>query len=121
MAIMQAHRLITAGHSAASRSEARWAAHVEAHRLFVALLLAREQTAQAARFMAFSQSLRTIAARQVEAGESSPIILLVADADLAQTREAVIAARQLTHDLQLQLAASIGWPDATTLQVRGAP
>lgn len=104
----------------AAVDEVRWQVHVEAHRLFVDLLLVRERRAQAERFVAFSQSLRDIAARQVEAGESSPVILLVADADLAQTREALVEAEQLQVALRTRLAAVIGWPDAPLPPIEGA-
>lgn len=104
----------------AAVDEVRWQVHVEAHRLFVDLLLVRERRAQAERFVAFSQSLRDIAARQVEAGESSPVILLVADADLAQTREALVEAEQLQVALRTRLAAVIGWPETALPPIEGA-
>ena len=89
------------------------------HRLFVELLLVRERLSQAERFVAFSQSMRDIAARQVDAGESSPLILLVADADLAHTHEALIAARLLDDSLRTRLAGIVGWPDAMLCGVEG--
>jgi cobalt-zinc-cadmium efflux system outer membrane protein len=94
----------------AAVNEIRWSVHVEVHRLFVGLLLVRERMAQAESFVAFSQAMRDTAARQVEAGESSPLILLVADADLAQTRETVISVRQAHRALQAHLEGVIGWP-----------
>jgi len=106
--------------SEAAVNEVRWSVHVEVHRLFVDILLVRERLEQAERFVAFAQSMRDIAARQVEAGESSPLILLVADADLAQTREAVIEARQAGESLEARLAAVIGWPEATLPDVQGS-
>ena len=105
--------------SEAAVNEVRWSVHVEVHRLFVDILLVRERLAQAERFVAFAQSMRDIAARQVEAGESSPLILLVADADLAQTREAVIEAQQAGDSLTARLAAVVGWPEATLPDVHG--
>jgi len=106
--------------SEAAVNEVRWSVHIEVHRLFVDILLVRERLEQAERFVAFAQSMRDIAARQVEAGESSPLILLVADADLAQTREAVIEARQAGESLEARLAAVIGWPEATLPDVQGS-
>ncbi len=90
----------------------RWTVHVETHRLVVDLLLARERVAQAEKFVAFAEKMRAIATRQIEAGESSPLVALVADVDLARTRETVIAARQVQAALGARLAAVIGWPDA---------
>lgn len=90
--------------------EVRWSTHVEVHRLFVGLLLVRERVSQAQRFVTFAESMRRIAARQIEAGESSPLILLVADADLAQTRASLLSAEQIGQALEARLAAVIGWP-----------
>ncbi len=103
----------------ATVNEVRWSVHVEAHRLFVDLLLVRERIAQAEQFVVFAESMRNIAARQIEAGESAPLILFVADADLAQTRTAVIQARQLEAALQTRLAAIIGWTHDSLPQVEG--
>ncbi len=89
---------------------ARWAVHVEVHRLFVDLLLAAQRVEQTEQFVAFSQSLRDIAARQVEAGESSPMVLLVADADLAASREGLLDALALQRTYRARLAGVIGWP-----------
>ena len=105
--------------SEASVNEVRWSVHVEVHRLFTNILLVRERLAQAERFVAFAQSMRDIASRQVEAGESSPLILLVADADLAQTREAVIEAQQVGKALEARLAAVVGWSVGTLPNVEG--
>lgn len=100
-------------------NEVRWSVHVEVHRLFVDILLVRERHAQAERFVTFAQSMRDIAARQVDAGESSPLDLLVADADLAQTREAIIQAQQAEDALIARLAAVVGWPQATLPHLQG--
>ena len=100
-------------------NEIRWSVHVEVHRLFVDILLVRERLVQAERFVGFAQSMSDIASRQVEAGESSPLILLVADADLAQTRKAVINTQQAEESLEARLAAVIGWPGGTLPEVQG--
>lgn len=103
----------------AALNEVRWSVHVEVHRLFVDILLVRDRFAQAERFMAFARSMREVASRQVEAGESSPLILLVADADLARTNEALIEARQAGASLDARLAAVIGWPSGAPPRVQG--
>ena len=100
--------------------EARWAVHVQAHALHSELLLAAAQRAQASRFVDFSRSLRDVAARQVEAGESSPLVLLVADADLAQTVGAQLEAAHHERALGTRLAAVIGWPEDALPPVEGA-
>lgn len=114
--------------SVAETNEIRWAIHVEVHRLVVDLLLAREQLLQAERFVAFSRQMLTIATQQVDAGELSPLIVLVAEADVAQATEAVAVARELEESLQNQLASTIGYThaelpriDAVLPPVRPAP
>lgn len=103
----------------AALAEVRWAVHVEVHQLFVKLRLAGERRSQAAQFVASSEASREVARKQVEAGESSPLVLLVADADLAQTRAAVIEAAQLEATLASQLAARLGWTGDAPLRLRG--
>ncbi|MCB9727899.1 MAG: TolC family protein [Deltaproteobacteria bacterium] len=103
----------------AAVDEVRWETHVEVHRLHADLLLAAERRVQAERFIAFSTSLHEVAERQVAAGESSPIIRLVTGADLAETREAGIAAVQTEASLRTRLAALVGWPADTPLALRG--
>ncbi|WP_158542617.1 TolC family protein [Lujinxingia litoralis] len=99
--------------------DVRWEVHVETHRLFVDVLLAEERTQQAEQFVAFARTLRDIASRQVEAGELSPLNLLVAEADLAQTGEVLIEARQGAEALRTQLAAEIGWPTLKLPPIHG--
>lgn len=112
----------------ASLQETRWAVHVEVHRLFASLLLLREQRAQAERFVTFSASLRDLARRKVQAGESSPLTLLVAETDLAQSQEALLEIQRRERSLRAQMVAAMGWPslDLPPLQgelpeVRSAP
>jgi cobalt-zinc-cadmium efflux system outer membrane protein len=100
-------------------NEVRWAVHVEVHRVFVALLVAGERRAQATDFVAFSESLRTTAVLRVEAGESAPLILLVADADLARTQETLSRAEESEAALRTTLAALIGWPSEATPPAQG--
>lgn len=87
----------------------RWTTHVEVHRLFVALLLVAEQRVQAERFIALSKALRHIAARTLAAGEIAPLVLLIADADLARSEALRIEVRRREKAVRARLAAVIGW------------
>lgn len=89
--------------------EARWLVHVQTHQLFTQLLLAQERAAQAARFVAFAKRMTEVASRQVQAGDASPLILLVAQADLAQTNEVMITASLQVQATRSRLATLIGW------------
>ncbi len=93
-----------------SQDEIRWQIHVSVHRMHNELLLLADRRQQAERFVAFSKSLRTIAQGQVKAGETAPLTLLVADADLAQTQNLLIGIRQQEASSQTALRALIGWP-----------
>lgn len=104
---------------AARVEEIRWALHMDVQRLYIETLLVQERRGQAERFEAFSMSLRDIAQKQVEVGESSPMVILVADTDLAQTREVLIEVRRHERALQARLASLIGWPDATLPPLQG--
>ena len=106
-------------HAEALVNETRWAVHVDTHRLFVTLLLLDARRTQAERFVALSESTRDVAHKQVEAGESSPLVLLVADADLAQTRADLIVASSARLEASQQLAALTGWPDDTLPELSG--
>ena len=100
-------------------AEVRWQIHVTVHRLHNELLLMRARREQAERFVQFSETLRRIAKGQVDAGEASPLTLLVADADLAQTRSELIDIAQREASTRTQLSSTIGWPQETRLRVVG--
>lgn len=104
----------------AAVDEVRWRVRIEVRRLFFALLLAQERIAQARRFVAFAESMSTIATRQVDAGESSRLITLVADADVAQTKAALVTAQQAKNLLKVRLVSILGWPTDTLPDVRGS-
>lgn len=96
-----------------------WQLHVEVHRLHNELLLMAERRNQAQRFVVFSESLQKIASGQVKAGESSPLTLLVADADLAQTKSVLLNVLQKEASTKIALAGLVGWPRSKPFHVRG--
>lgn len=99
--------------------EARWLVHVQAHQLFTELLLAQERAAQASRFVEFSKRMTEVAQRQVQAGDASPLILLIAQADLAQTNEVMITASLRVQATRSRLVALIGWPTQQLPKIDG--
>lgn len=100
--------------------EVRWSVHVEVHRIFMSALLVEERLAQAKRFVVFAKSMRNVAASQIEAGESSPVVSLIAEADLARSGEAVIEAERARDSLNARLAAVIGWSGPTLPRLAGS-
>lgn len=103
----------------AELAEARWRVHVEVHRLYVDILLAEERVLQAERFVTHALAVRDVVLKQIEVGEDSPLSLLVAEADLARTREMEVAARQAAESFRVQLATTIGWEEAELPEVHG--
>src|SRR5690606_38686026 len=103
----------------AKLAEARWRVHVEVHSLYVDSLLAEERVIQAERFVAHALAVRDVVLKQIEVGEDSPLSLLVAEADLARTREMEVAARQDAESFRVQLATTIGWEEAELPEVHG--
>ncbi len=91
-------------------NSARWRVHVLIHRLFLELMSVEEQQRQAEVMVDFSQTVSATVRRQVEAGETARMSLLVAESDLAQTREAVIGLKRRHLALRIRLAGLSGWP-----------
>lgn len=92
----------------ASVAAAEWTMHVRVHRLYADVLLADEGHQQAHQFVEFAERMRDVAARQVEAGDESRLVLLVADADLAAARHHEIDALEALRARRADLAAVIG-------------
>lgn len=103
----------------AETDQVRWEVHARVHALFFESLVARERVAAAAEVVRFAEQLRDIAARRVEAGEDAPLTMLVARADLAQAREALVAAREQQASLLTDLAEVAGWPSDRPLRPQG--
>lgn len=95
----------------AAVDEARWQVHTTVHHHYVDLLVNAERRAQAERFVTLAERVAEITRRQVDAGEVSPLALLVAEADVAESREATIAAERARKVHEAALAAAIGWSD----------
>lgn len=100
-------------------NEARWAIHVQTHALYNDLLVNIEQREQARRFLEFAQSLRDIAQRRIDAGESSPLTLFAADADLARAGNEVSRANEDETRIRAEIAAVVGWPSESIPPVTG--
>jgi cobalt-zinc-cadmium efflux system outer membrane protein len=99
--------------------ETRWAVRVEVQRLFARILLMRERVRHAQRFVEFAEAMSRIAGRQVELGESSPLVRLVANVELAQAQAMLVEARQAKRSLRHQLAGVVGWPSPELPEVEG--
>ncbi len=105
-----AHAQALQEQTSASIAEIQWALHVDIHMLSTQLILAQEHKKLIEVFVQFNEQLLRVAQRQVDAGDLSPLLLLVAQTDLAQAQSQVISAQQKIDILQAKLAATAGWP-----------
>jgi cobalt-zinc-cadmium efflux system outer membrane protein len=96
--------------------EVRWVVHRRVHALFHQALVARDRTIAATDFLTFAESLVSIAERRLKAGDISPLGVRVAQGELAQAKQAKIAADGAYRSVQITLAEVAGWP-ATQLPV----
>lgn len=94
--------------------------HVQIHTLFLSVLLARDARATSERVLELTEELLSIADELASAGETAPLTRLVAEAEVAQARQEVIAARQLEQESVLRLARAVGWPEGQRLSPIGA-
>ena len=90
--------------------EMRWLVHQRVHALFHQALVARDRTVAAADLLTFSESLVSIAERRLKAGDISPLGVRVAKGELAQAKQAKVAADGAYRSLLLSLAEVSGWP-----------
>lgn len=90
----------------------RWTVHREIHTAFHAALVARERLDAARVALAFSKRLADIARKRRDAGDISDLDVQVAETELAQVRQAEIAAAGAYTVARLALAELAGWPAA---------
>ncbi len=99
---------------------AHWLVHQQIHSGYRAAIAARRRTEIARRLVTFSSRLVEVAERRVQAGDAAPLILRLAEADVAQARQRAVAALQSYRDACLALAEVSGWPVASPPEPIGA-
>lgn len=99
--------------------ELRWAVHHDVHAAFHVALLARSRLRVAERALQFAERLVAITRQRLEAGEISPLPLRLAEGELAQARQAAIAAKGAYEAARLALAELAGWPPETPPEPAG--
>jgi cobalt-zinc-cadmium efflux system outer membrane protein len=92
--------------------ETRWLVHCEVHASFHRALVMRERARLAGAVATFQESLFHIAERQAAAGQVAPLTLRLAQAEVAQARQASVAAEQDYLAARIELAQLSGWPAA---------
>lgn len=95
---------------AAELDAARWRVHQRVHAAFHAALVARERVRVADRVVQFSEKLVEVAKKRLAAGETSSLPVRLAESDLAEARQARVAAQNAFRAERLDLAEASGWP-----------
>lgn len=94
----------------AELAEVRWLIHQRIHSLFREASVAKARRAAAEQLLQFTERLLSIAQRRLAAGDISPLPVRVAEGQLAQARQAHIAAHSEYRTVRLTLAEVSGWP-----------
>ncbi len=89
--------------------QARWSLHQRVHALFHSALVARDRVGAADGLLKFSEAVLTVARQRLEAGETSPLPVRIAEGELAQARQKKLAADAAYLTTRLQLATAVGW------------
>ncbi len=100
--------------------QVRWSVHTDVHATFHQALVARERAALAERVVAFQLTVLGIAERRVGAGDTAPLSLRLAEAELAQARQQAVATAQEYRAARLRLALLSGWPASSPPEPAGA-
>lgn len=104
---------------AAELDAARWRVHQRLHGAFHAALVARERVRAADRLVQFSQKLVEVAKQRLSAGETSALPVRLAESDLAEARQARVAAESAFRAERLELADASGWPSESPPEPSG--
>lgn len=88
----------------------RWAVHCDVHAAFHRALVENKRLALAERVVSFQQDVLRVVERQISAGETAPLTLRLAQAEVAQAQQVRVAARQAFFASRVRLALLSGWP-----------
>jgi len=99
---------------------ARWRVHQHVHAGFHTALVARERVRAANRVVQFSEKVVEVAKKRLAAGETSSLPVRLAESNLAEARQARVAAQNAFRSERLELAAATGWPSESPPEPAGA-
>jgi cobalt-zinc-cadmium efflux system outer membrane protein len=89
---------------------ARWRVHQMVHALYHRAVVERERVRAATRFTEFGTRVMQVAQQRFQAGETSELPARLAETEVAEAKQALVAARSRYRAVQLQLAQASGWP-----------
>jgi len=93
--------------------QARWEVSCDIRETFYKALLAYERQKLAGHILTFHSEVLRVVERQIAVGETPPLSLRIAQAEVAQARQMQVAAQQAFLSARLQLAQLSGWPAQT--------
>ncbi|MCL2625740.1 MAG: TolC family protein [Cystobacterineae bacterium] len=99
--------------------QAHWEVSCDIREAFYAALLADEHLKLAERILSFHSEVLRVVERQISIGETSPLSLRIAQAEVAQAQQTLVAAQQVSLSARIQLAQLSGWPADTPPQPVG--
>lgn len=91
----------------------RWIVHCDVHATFHRALIEQERVALAGRLATFQTEILRVVERQIAAGETAALTLRLAQAEVAQARQGLVAAEQAFLSSRFRLAQLSGWPVAS--------
>jgi len=93
--------------------QVRWFVHADVHAAFHRALVERERVRLAERVVEFQAEVLRVVERQIAAGAAAPLALRLAQAEVAQAQQQLVAAEQVFLASCIRLAQLSGWPVAT--------
>lgn len=90
--------------------QVRWAVHCDVHAAFHSTLVERERLVLAKGVLSFQEEVLRVVERQIQAGETAPLVLRLAQAEVAQARQVLVASEQSFFAAKIRLAQLAGWP-----------
>lgn len=100
--------------------QVRWGVHCDVHAAFHRTLVEQERARLAERVVAFQKEVLGVVERQIKAGETAPLSLRLAQAEVAQAEQQFVAAKQSLLASRIRLAQLSGWPVKTPPNPTGA-
>lgn len=91
----------------------RWTVHCDVHAAFHQALVENERSELAERVVHFQHEVLRVVEQQIEAGETAEFTLRLAQAEVAQAKQVLVAAKQSFYASRIRLAQVAGWPVMT--------
>lgn len=88
----------------------RWSVHCDVHAAFHRALVEFQRQQLAERVVSFQRDVLRVVERQISAGETAPLTLRLAQAEVAQAQQVLVGARQAYLASRIRLAQLSGWP-----------